>query len=160
MDVYSAVMKAADHIERNPGDFDFKSGSVPERCGTPGCALGWIGYFAKVRDKWLGCGGVVPGYLGLSPEAHPLYGRGLVAHQTFAFYNRMDAAYGSHEWTYSAPECAKAMRLYAAKYLAPPAPRYDFEALAQKLAREIAPPVAPPERSLSAPSVLTLGRIP
>lgn len=137
MDIYSAVMKAADHIERNPQEFNFNTAIIPRSagCGTPGCALGWIGTFAGLWESWGGCGDLVPGYLGLSPGTHPRYGGATNPHPTFAFYSRMDAAYGSHEWIHGAAECANALRLYAAKYLKP-APRYDFEALAERLSRE------------------------
>lgn len=44
MEIYNAIMKAADHIERNPHSYNFFNSVVPE-CGTQGCMLGWIGHF-------------------------------------------------------------------------------------------------------------------
>ena len=48
MNVREAILAAADHIETYPKKFSFASVEVPSRrsCGTPGCALGWIGHFA------------------------------------------------------------------------------------------------------------------
>lgn len=136
--IYEAVMRAADHIERNPREFDFHSPALPMApgCGTPGCALGWIGYFGSVRG-YGGCGDRVPLYLGLSEESHPQYAGGRFKHPTFAFYNRMDAVFGSNEWINSATACARAMRLYAAKYLQPAKPEQqapDWQAMAERLA--------------------------
>lgn len=45
MNIYQAIMRAADHIEARPELFDFYAGNVPE-CDSPACAVGWIGHFA------------------------------------------------------------------------------------------------------------------
>jgi hypothetical protein len=42
MNLYNAIMKAAEHIERNPESYRFFSHRVPE-CGMPGCLWGHIG---------------------------------------------------------------------------------------------------------------------
>lgn len=105
MNVRQAILNAADHIEQRPRDFDFMRCAVPADCGTPGCALGWIGHF-------LGMGGAdfkdVNARLGL--ETDELMG----ARQ---FYDRMDALNnanpGEMEWTDSSRICAKVLRLYA-----------------------------------------------
>ena len=47
MNIYNAILKAADHIERNPHLYDFYRSNVPN-CGTPGCMLGWIGHFMGI----------------------------------------------------------------------------------------------------------------
>lgn len=47
MNVYNIIMAAADQIEKDPGSFKYSKPVVPE-CGTPGCAVGWIGTFANV----------------------------------------------------------------------------------------------------------------
>lgn len=44
MDIYNAILKAADHIEKEPHLYNFYCNRVPD-CGTPGCMLGWIGHF-------------------------------------------------------------------------------------------------------------------
>jgi hypothetical protein len=50
MNIRQAVLKAADHIERNPHLYEFYRNEVPE-CGTPGCMLGWIGHFLGVKGS-------------------------------------------------------------------------------------------------------------
>jgi hypothetical protein len=35
-DIRDAILKAADHIERNPNRFDFSAVMVPPHCGAPG----------------------------------------------------------------------------------------------------------------------------
>src|ERR1700760_2850261 len=46
MDTYQAILRAADHIDRQPQLFDFERTRIPGNCRTPACALGWIGFFA------------------------------------------------------------------------------------------------------------------
>lgn len=48
MNIYTAIMKAADWIEQHPALWDFYMVGVPE-CDTPGCALGWIGFFLGLK---------------------------------------------------------------------------------------------------------------
>ena len=42
MDIFNAIMRAADVIDSNPALYNFQANSMPE-CGTPGCLLGRIG---------------------------------------------------------------------------------------------------------------------
>jgi hypothetical protein len=109
--IYTAIMKAADHIERHPRDFDFSVGDIPSECGTPGCALGWIGHFAGKSGTFMD----VCECLGL---VEPIADK--------QFYRRMDAvvyALPYHDdWYRSAKRCAHVLRLYAAKYHAPAKP--------------------------------------
>ena len=49
MNTYDAIMKAADHVSRNPGLHDFGSPGVPVEGHEKGCPLAWIGYFAQPR---------------------------------------------------------------------------------------------------------------
>lgn len=127
MDIYTAVMKAADHIERNPHEFEFTTTRTPggPGCGTPGCALGWTACFAGVRDYFADGRPV--------NEVETIAVR-LGCKGSGEFYDRMRPL--TPNWITDAALCAKAMRLYAAKYLAKPEPRYDFEALARRLATE------------------------
>lgn len=46
--IYTAIMKAADTIERHPELYNFLSNEVPD-CGSPGCLLGWIGHHLGLR---------------------------------------------------------------------------------------------------------------
>ena len=122
MDIYTAVMKAADHIERNPHLFKFTESCVPD-CGTPGCALGWISHFLGERPGQLFRAEVALGFEHILGETE--------------FYSRMDHLLV--EWAWNAPSCVRALRLYAAKYLAPPKPAQqppDWNALAVRLGKE------------------------
>lgn len=110
MNIYNAIMKAADHIEKNPTEFAWHSCVVPSipHCGTPGCALGWIGSFMQAETIScvaiaMNCGGEL------------------------SFYNRMDELEDHYGWTRNASDCARALRKYAEKYHATDKPeRTDF----------------------------------
>lgn len=109
MNIREAILRAADHIERNPGEFDFQRTYTPSApgCGTPGCALGWIGCFLGLKSDASTVDVAV---------AMGITGR-LVA--SWTFYDRMEEI--SRDWHITAGVCAKTMRLYADKYH--PAPR-------------------------------------
>lgn len=133
MNIYDAIMKAADHIESNPREFDFYCIGVPENlCDSPGCAIGWINYFT----------GTSRGY---RLAEHPEYylSRNSAGRMSFdsdvclgvdqtAVYTRLDALYEG--WRSSAGACAAALRLYANNYHAPakPVTPPDWNALASK----------------------------
>lgn len=102
MNVREAILAAADHIERHPGQFTFWSCSVPDGCGAPGCAIGWIGHFMGAEHSAIGFRVAVK-KLG--------YGE-----SEMLFYDRMDEIAGSRAWKQSAAACANTMRLYADKY--------------------------------------------
>jgi hypothetical protein len=114
MNIYQAIMKAADRIEQYPQEFNFGSIGVPNECGTPGCALGWIGFYADVT----------PGIVGFSTAAREIlrlpatrYDGAIEGAPEFTFYKRMDELTGgTTAWRNSAPRCARGLRLYAAKY--------------------------------------------
>ena len=101
MNIRTAILKAADSIERNPHLFSFGSVAIPNKdCGTPGCAIGWIAYHRK--------GDVI-------------FGRSWLPHKTIGisdvqFYKRMINIYDGHKWKFSADECASTLRKYADKY--------------------------------------------
>lgn len=105
MNIRSAILAAADHIEANPGEFDFRSVDQPG-CGSPGCALGWIGFFAKQDPQAGECYvRTVANSIGLpSPE------------DSMIFYNRMNALPRSTGWTRYAALCASTLRAYANAY--------------------------------------------
>lgn len=114
MDIYSAVMKAADHIERNPQDFNYDAVTLP---GVPrsldrtpdncGCAIGWIMHMAGVKRT---------PFFGFSEFAGALN-----AGSPPEFYVRMSGF--APGWERDASLCAKGLRLYAQKYLTPPKTR-------------------------------------
>lgn len=115
MEIYNAIMKAADQIEAHPEQFNFMSIDVPDGCGTPGCALGWITAFAGLRVR--SCGGFDAAKVQLG------LGQGYGA--ASMFYARMDACLSWWDscrlksWRGDAETCAKTMRRYAKKYHAP-----------------------------------------
>lgn len=104
MNIRTAILKAADSIEQNPHLFYFHSVDMPDAgCGTPGCALGWIGHH-------LSCAGIQPDDRfdgSLSRVAHM---------ESTSFYARMNGLEVGLGWKYSAPACASALRQYADKY--------------------------------------------
>jgi hypothetical protein len=126
MNIRDAILKAADHIESHPEEFDFHSVDRPG-CGTPGCALGWIGVFGEVTKpagrSWLGA---VSDY---------------IAVDSVVFYQRMSELDGY--WTVFHDSCARALRAYADKYhpaesrsLIPESVRVIFTMTHAELARE------------------------
>lgn len=111
MNIRNAILAAADHIERNPGEFNYHSIEVPRRagCGTPGCAYGWIATFSQLdlEDKRHEYGGKqIVALWGFQEKAHFT--------EPTEFYSRMNEF--SNGWRGSASECAAALRLYADKY--------------------------------------------
>jgi hypothetical protein len=113
MNIRDAILKAADHIERHPGDFDFGSAMVPHTCGSPGCALGWLGHF-------------IGGCTTYRHVCDRVFGI-----DEYKFYERLteaemgpkpDWSYGT--WHRDAGVCARVLRLYADKYH--PAERYEL----------------------------------
>lgn len=99
---YKAFNNAADLIEEDPGKFMFTEGMVPQNddaCGSPSCALGWIGFFAGMRNtrqrvEWSGS---VAEAIGVEETT---------------FYHQMTGLVGLN-WYDSAAVCAKGLRLYA-----------------------------------------------
>lgn len=127
MNIYDAMMKAADHIERNPRLFNFDMCSIPGDCGTPGCALGWIGYFAGIKNDDEKEIGAVAGHVSGGCRIE----ESLLRISQRQFYERMDEF--NSWWNMSARKCAHAMRLYAAKYHVPkPVVVPDWNAMAEK----------------------------
>ena len=108
MNIRQAILKAADSIEQNPTLFNFTSIQTPSAdCGTPGCALGWIGFHLEVANVWW-----------KSPKFYRLLGlRSGTENVDDAdqhFYDRMDEL--QRVWGHDANVCALTLRLYANKY--------------------------------------------
>lgn len=102
MNTYQAIMSAASHIERNPSDFDFFQIVTPNHCGTPACALGWIGFYLGERGDHRAC---LPS-LGFTADADG----------AFDFYARMCDLAGEVNWRKDAAIVSRILRLYAEKY--------------------------------------------
>src|ERR1700744_3923576 len=114
MNIYTAIMKAADQVERHPEEFKFSTTEKPG-CGPPGCAIGWIGFMLGIEDK--------PGFCYITPVCKEL------GVSDYRFYCRLDKLTGftigpppmsekvlARRWTRNASECARGLRLYAEKY--------------------------------------------
>lgn len=141
MNIYDAVMRAADHIERNPHLFNFVRSYVPD-CNTPGCLMGWVGHFMGLRTGTLAWDGVAR-HFGIEKETGRWH-----AFDDLVRRELGDEGYLGYQWDVAV--AAKFLRLYAAKYLptsdtqdqrhtTPPTatvPKYDWNGLAQRLSRE------------------------
>lgn len=131
MNAYGAILAAASHIERHPEFFNFNAVALPDTdCGTHGCALGWIGFFAGLRpDETRDYGFCV------LRAANEVLGLNDKDHVSSVFYDRMtDLAGHPLYWRERATECARVLRLYAEKYHGNEKPRTtpDWWAMAQK----------------------------
>ena len=104
MDLRFAILKAADSIQQFPKLFNFGSISCPDiGCGSPACALGWLGFYTKAKTYSRGHSYVN----GLDS---------IVDVDSARFYRRMDALPGFRTWRTDAASCTKSLRLYADKY--------------------------------------------
>lgn len=135
MNVYQAVLAAADHIERNPGLFSYFECESPGDHISKGCYVGWIGFFMGERGGQR---------CGTGDDDAPMCRR-LLGVSFAEFQGRMiPLCIGQGGTLSDAQSGARALRLYAAKYLAPPAPVQTFDF--QKWAAEL-PPFVPPVTS-------------
>jgi hypothetical protein len=122
MNIRDAILKAADHIERNPGEFNFGSTKIPDGpgCGTPGCALGWIGAFCGVVEAANKVQDIDSCYYGwrcialVCSETDNGKQKPLMRMDSGQFYARMSGLVS--DWMCRADACARALRLYADKY--------------------------------------------
>ena len=99
MNIRTAILKAADSIERNPKLFGFGICHVPS-CGSPGCLIGLVGQ-----------------QMGIS-EGAPV---GRTCMKVFGIgekllYDRIKDIDGSHGWTNNPEVAAHCLRKYADKY--------------------------------------------
>jgi hypothetical protein len=121
VNLYEAFMKAADHIESRPHLFNFDLYEMPGTCNTPGCALGWVGFFSGLEFSH-------QGFIGVRTDVSPQ----MLGIRSTEFYDRM-AEWGLN-WMRDASCCARSLRLYAEKYHAPAKPERNFaRELEQKL---------------------------
>jgi hypothetical protein len=120
MRTFAAILRAADHIERNPRLFDFGRTRVPHSCRTRGCALGWIGFFAgrtKLPLRTL-FGFSLP-HRGIAIVTTEGGSDPLIPITACEFYRRMDALVAPDDWRREASACAAGLRLYAMRYHRP-----------------------------------------
>lgn len=117
MNLREPILQAADHIEQHPEEFSFQSCCFPDElhCGTPGCAIGWIAFFALPRVR-----GTAPHEEWFPDVANELFGDGPSA--DWHFYARMNELCEEkdeediHHWMQNPTVCAATLRLYADKY--------------------------------------------
>lgn len=124
MNIRDAILKAADQIESSPHTFDFGAASIPEdTCGSPGCALAWIGYFLNaqpVNKKSLFFGTIQACSIyesSLGDIARDMLGMNQISPGgdfDDEFYSRLDEY--DMDWDLDAFKCADALRLYADEY--------------------------------------------
>lgn len=133
MDAYHVILRAADHIQSNPHLFEFERTRVPGNCRTPGCALGWIGFFGGRTQARIpvmfGFSYVHRGIaiVTLDGAADPI-----ISVTAREFYQRMDSlAVGN--WREDAAACAEAMRLYAVRFHEPVGFDRAYAAFREKL---------------------------
>lgn len=110
MDIRTAILKAADHIERNPETYSFHSNDKPD-CGTPGCMLGWVGVFLDVPARESAYTG---SYMNRTAMALGLQGMGDFLRFCEGYSNRKKL-YG---FTHDASEAATLLRAFATERIA------------------------------------------
>lgn len=112
MSFRDAILQAAKHIEEDPQDFQFMTWKIPNSCGSPGCALGWVGYFAGVD---IGNASTVAKAMGYEDPYE-------VDRADMSFYRDVEALLPKTgkesylNWQTDPKVCAKGLRLYADKY--------------------------------------------
>src|SRR5438552_2834077 len=116
MNTYQAILRAADHIQRHPQLFDFERTRVPRNCHTPGCALGWIGFFAgRTQARVRAMLGLSFLHRGIAIVTLDAGSDPIITVTALEFYERMDRL-AACNWRRDAIQCANALRLYAATY--------------------------------------------
>lgn len=133
MNLYNAIMQAANFIDQNPEQFVFMETDIPGHCGSPGCALGWIHYFSRIKST----------QYAHSIDAEALFPQDR-GRMDFAFYARMDLVGENFRWRHDAHQCARTLRLYAEKYHGheKPAARPDSALVADLIAKVVGPVVS------------------
>lgn len=108
IDIRTAILRSADHIEANPDLWDFGYSEIPPTCESPGCALGWIHFFS--------------GQVGFHDQIEASYIKGLNCPEGDSqFYARMKALCPEDDrWMgrdeHSCRLAVAALRAYADKY--------------------------------------------
>lgn len=101
MNTRTAMLLAADSIENHPELFDYNSTLVPDDCGTPGCAFGWIAFHFGYKSRH-----EFGGFSELA-EKHGIA-------EPIVFYLNMTAL--NFDWDRNPKLCATTLRLYADQY--------------------------------------------
>ena len=99
MNLREAILKTADLIERDPGMWNYDYPFIPP-CGSPGCALGFIGMFMGYQDG--DCVGIVS--------------RDVLGVGELEFYGRMNALEQGCDWMKFPHIAVDCLRHYADTY--------------------------------------------
>lgn len=100
-EIRGAILRAAERIERDPRMWDFNKIYVPSDCGTPACALGWIGFELGMEvSKSIG------------RTARALFG----SDGAMKFYRDFNMASGQSISIIDGPDVPRALRAYADRY--------------------------------------------
>lgn len=105
MNIYTAIMKTANLLEKHPDLWDFHKVYVP-KCDSPGCALGWIGFFMGRK-----AGDPLPSFGISSGEFYDRLSE--IQYEDPNWINKPD-------WTKDGTIAARCLRTYAERY-------YDHE---------------------------------
>ena len=108
MNTRDAILKAADHIERHPDQFDFTSIDLPQ-CGSPACALGWIAFFLGGGKAYRQQRRAHIGYCSLGCNVETWLGI-----DALRFYRRLFEIQPG--WSRDARLCSAALRRYVRRY--------------------------------------------
>jgi hypothetical protein len=107
--IRGAILRAADTIERDPGLWNWNNTDVPRNdCGTPACALGWIGFHLGIRRY---CAGSDLSASASVEQVSPVLMNGS---GSFAFYDAMREI--DLEWRSTHAHIAPALRKFADRY--------------------------------------------
>jgi hypothetical protein len=104
------VLKAANHIEKNPRCYRYTSNRIPLCSDDVGCILGWMAYFSAEHE----CGGLTSEAIARM-TCDPLYACNVGYND---FFKRLDECYPPYRghWRSDATHAAAALRAYAARY--------------------------------------------
>lgn len=109
---YDACMLAADQIEKHPDGYSFASVKIPwgRDCGSPGCALGWIGCFLGLTSR-----------MGLfddrANDTHCIMRtEEVIGIGSIDFYRWMDRQPAIPRWRWNPQQCAAGLRLFAKQF--------------------------------------------
>lgn len=105
MNIRTAILKAAEHIEKHPESYSFHRCSVPSAMTgeTTACAIGWIAYFADVGQQGR--------YVCSACEA-------VLGTTDWKFYEKLRLLSDSEDCSYTHDHevCARTLRRYADEF--------------------------------------------
>lgn len=107
--VKDAIYRAANFIESNQNQYDFFNTIKPNDCGSPGCVLGWIGYFYGTEEKVAG---------EIAKEMFPNFNHPVPEMLFYDELSKIRRSLGLDQaWQKDANIAAQCLREYANRYL-------------------------------------------